>query len=250
MCSDAEKSTWVHIRMDCMCDRTRRYCASSFRLRSRSDCWTLWDPSFDAVAAAASRDRGDVIRLMLEHMEGRYTSRLNRGSNILDVAAWQASIPITELLCAFKYITTDLEPVISCLGDGGATPHKCIDFRKRHKKSWAQKRKGLAKRDQDPEQPYSAFMKLIQKIVDDHYEYEAYTADAEAKAKTRMVAVPREKYTDCIDIFEHVPVKQAHENDTGSVISDDPRWREDVWEDVLEDLGAATDILGGKEERC
>ncbi|KAL8871320.1 MAG: hypothetical protein Q9198_007444, partial [Flavoplaca austrocitrina] len=208
---------------------------------------TLWDPSFDAVAAAASRDRRDVIRLMLEHMEGRYTLRLNRGSNILHVAAWQASAPTIELLCAFKYITTDLEPVINCLDNGGATPHKCIDFRKRHNKSWAQKRKGLVIRDQDPEQPYSAFMKLIQKIVDDHYEYEAYTGDAEAKAKTRMVAIPREGNTDYLDIFEQVPVELAPENDNESVASDDSGWREDEWEDALEDLGVATDMLGGNE---
>ncbi|KAL8843750.1 MAG: hypothetical protein Q9176_001958 [Flavoplaca citrina] len=209
---------------------------------------TLWDPSFDAVAAAASRDRRDVIRLMLEHMAGRYTLRLNRGSNILHVAARQASVPTIELLCAFKYITTNLVPVINCLDNGGATPHKCIDFRKRHNYSWAQERKGPAKRDQDPEQPYSAFMKLIQKIIDDHYEYEAYTGDAEAKAKTRMVAVPREKNTDYLDILRQVPVEHAPDNDTESITSDDSGWREDVWEDALEDLGVATDMLGGNEE--
>ncbi|KAL8889679.1 MAG: hypothetical protein Q9215_003089 [Flavoplaca cf. flavocitrina] len=209
---------------------------------------TLWDPGFDALAAAASRDCHDVIRLMLEHMEGRYTLRLNRGSNILHVAAWQASVPTIELLCAFKYVTTDLEPVINCLDNGGATPHKCIDFRKRHNYSWAQERKGPAKRDQDPEQPYSAFMKLIQKIIDDHYEYEAYTGDAEAKAKTRMVAVPREKNTYYLDILRQVPVEHAPDNDTESITSDDSGWREDVWEDALEDLGVATDMLGGNEE--
>ncbi|KAL9035759.1 MAG: hypothetical protein Q9180_004681, partial [Flavoplaca navasiana] len=208
----------------------------------------LWDPSFDAMAAAVSRDRHDVIRLMLEHMEGRYTLRLNRGSIILHVAAWQASVPTIELLCAFKYITTDLEPVINCLDNGGATPQKCIDFRKRHNESWAQQRKGLAKRDQDPEQPYSAFMKLIQKIVDDHYEYEAYTADAGVKAKTRMVAVPREGNTDYLDIFGQVPVEQAPDNDTESVASDDFGWREDVWEDALEELGVATDMLGATKK--
>ena len=209
---------------------------------------TLWDPGFDAVAAAVSRDRRDVIRLMLEHMEGRYTLRLNRGSNILHVAARQASVPTIELLCAFKYIATDLEPVINCLDNGGATPHKCIDFRKRHTKFLTQERKGLAIRDQDPEQPYSAFMKLVQKIVDDHYGYEAYTGDAEAKAKTRMVAIPREKNTDYLDILAQVPVEQAPDKDTDSITSDDSGWREDVWKDALEDLGVATDMLGGNEE--
>ncbi|KAL8853728.1 MAG: hypothetical protein Q9221_001371 [Calogaya cf. arnoldii] len=201
---------------------------------------THWDPNFDAVAVTVFKDWHDVMKILFEHLKGQYHIRPNEGSNLLHMAAWHASIQIIELLCSIEYTTSDVSAILNNQDMyGGKTPYDYICSRRQRSVRHVN---GTSTLNDDPEQLYKSLMKLIQKVVDDHYGLDACQGHGEGKPKRRMVAVPREGSTKYLDIVEEISLVEVFEDHLESDRSEDSMSEAEEWEDALENL----DELKGK----
>ncbi|KAL8648567.1 MAG: hypothetical protein Q9226_005939 [Calogaya cf. arnoldii] len=207
---------------------------------------THWDPNFDALAVAIFKDRHDVMKILFEHLKGHYNMRPNEGGHLLNMAAWHASVQIVELLCSVKYITSDVSAILNSEDIyGGKTPYDYICSRRQRTVRHIDETFTL---NEDPEQLYKSLMKLIQKIVDDHYGFDACQGHGEGKPKRRMVAVPRKGSTKLLDIVEEISLVEVFEDYLELDGSEDSISEAEEWDDALEALEQATEILKQDEE--
>lgn len=164
---------------------------------------TFWEPRFDALAATVFRNRHDIMSILFEHLNGQYDFHPLENLNILHVVAWRASIQTIELLRSIRYTSKDIWATINASDNSSQTPYGMTKFRRCVNQGWTQYLEEVNTPGEDLEAFDRAFIKLVQKIVDDHYgAFDGYQSHDRGRCSGRMVAVPREGSHRLIDIVE------------------------------------------------
>ncbi len=204
---------------------------------------TFWEPRFDALAAAVFRNRHDIMSILFEHLNGQYDFHPLENLNILHVVAWRASIQTIELLCSIRYTSKDIWATINSSDNSCQTPYGMTQFRRRDKQGWTRYLEEVNKPDEDLEVFNRAFIKLVQKIVDDHYGgFDGYQTNGQGRCSRRMVAVPRKGSTRLIDIVEEASMGGSLEDAFQSDRVEESISDAEEWEDALEDPEEATEM--------
>ncbi|KAI4285957.1 MAG: hypothetical protein L6R38_000250 [Xanthoria sp. 2 TBL-2021] len=73
-----------------------------------------------------------------------------------------------EMLETLRWNTANIDDFINGMGILVRTPYSIINWRRSNNTTWAQERN--REPDSDPEMVFQSFIKLVQKIVDDHYD--------------------------------------------------------------------------------
>ncbi|KAL8681077.1 MAG: hypothetical protein Q9186_002789 [Xanthomendoza sp. 1 TL-2023] len=202
---------------------------------------------YDAVSIAVMCNGHDVLECLFDHstLKWQYVTKRNVGDNLLHVAAEDANIQTLELLSSVRWITTDVEAYINSLDIDRWTPHKIIYWRRWNNEGWA--RKNGWKPDEDPEQVYRAFMKLVQKVVDDHYGIDVHEDHEGETSRRRMVAIPRNGSNRFLDIVEESSIEEVFDSDTEASETENSSDQEE-WDDALEYRDEVTQNVTGNEE--
>ncbi|KAL8811735.1 MAG: hypothetical protein Q9200_001568 [Gallowayella weberi] len=198
---------------------------------------SFWNPNVDAVFAAVTSGRDEVIEVLLDHLRGEYICKCNEGINLLHAVAGHAKIQTIDRLCSIKWISTDVEAYLNSPAWNlvGWTPYMYMEWRRSDNKQWARWRGGSTLEDDDPEQIYKALMALVQKIVDDHYGFSGNRSYGGPISRRRMIAVPREGSDRFFDIVEAPSVLEIPGSDTESDATCDSMSGSEDWEDAIED---------------
>lgn len=144
-----------------------------------------------------------------------------------------------------KWITNDVESYINSSHTAGLTPFEMIDHRRWKNERWAHLQE--CDPDEDPEQAYQAFMNLVQKIVDDHYDFDADQKHDEEGPRKRMIAVPREGSNRFLDVVEGTSIVEVFNSDTEPSETEDLSDQED-WDDAPEYKEEDAETETGNEE--
>ncbi|KAL8948180.1 MAG: hypothetical protein Q9222_005613 [Ikaeria aurantiellina] len=128
-----------------------------------------YNPNLDALAQAVMKNRHHVMQCLLDHplYKWQYRPLMFRGMSLLQLAAHFADKETLDLLGAVRWLTNDAADFINSSPDGVWMPRAIITWRRDNVV-------GLPYGDQhddDPQEVYHAFMNLVQKIIDDHYDY-------------------------------------------------------------------------------
>ncbi|KAL8847575.1 MAG: hypothetical protein Q9221_007395 [Calogaya cf. arnoldii] len=146
---------------------------------------TYWQPNRDALAAAVSDNRHEIIECLLNHpsFNWQYVIHSSQWMNILHFVAEFANSKTMEILEAVRWTTANIGQSLNGMDNQGWTPYRMINWRRYNNTVWAQGTSN--KPDDDPEGVFQSFMKLVQKLLADHYEFE------EHPYQSHRVLVPR-----------------------------------------------------------
>ncbi|KAL9592153.1 MAG: hypothetical protein Q9179_007001 [Wetmoreana sp. 5 TL-2023] len=179
-------------------------------------------------------NRYDVLKYILAHQSS--TIRVSPIAN-LHIAASYADIKTLEILKTAIWVTDDADKMINNVGAyTSITPRTAIMHRRIQTESSKRLRETTSHPlDEDPEEVYQAFIKLIQKILDDHYDFSG------SKPTKRMVPFPREGFW-----FWDIVEETTHLYHEGSETESD----NETWEDAVEIVdGGRSDRLKSDRSR-
>ncbi|KAL8673686.1 MAG: hypothetical protein Q9168_001901 [Polycauliona sp. 1 TL-2023] len=152
------------------------------------------------------------------------------------MAGWQSNIQTIENLCSIKYTTSNIDAILNSEDMyEHKTPYEYICLRRRHDRTWAGHPNRTLVSNEDTEQLYSQFMRLVQKIIDDHYGFDVCQGLGEGKLGRRMIVVPRKRSTKFLDIVEEdLPVDDVLGDVFGPDAPPAPVSAEEEWHDAYE----------------
>ncbi len=134
------------------------------------------------------------------------------------------------LLEAVKWITGNIDQFVNGMDNQGWTPYRMINWRRYNNMAWAKATNN--KPDNDSERVFQSFMKLVQKIVDDHYD-----VDQNFKRHRVLVPQPGSRSLDIVEESSLLPVSEAVSKPShieGLPIVDEDTEGEEKWEDAAE----------------
>ncbi|KAL8776282.1 MAG: hypothetical protein Q9213_008329, partial [Squamulea squamosa] len=146
-----------------------------------------------------------------------------------------------DILMTVRWITTDVYRFINGLDDQGWTPVRMMSWRRYNNKGWA--RVNVRAPEDKPVKIFQSFIRLLQKIVDDHY-----SSDERQDNRRMILDLNPETYLfNLVKETLSTDETQSNPEESASEVYRSDEEEEEIWKDALETWDVTSQALTTEE---